>query len=143
MAVSTDDMQAIRQWLIANGTDVTGLPTQTTFLDTIAVTAVNTSTGQVVSVPLTAFAEWAETLNTQNADGAAKALRAAAGAAKAQKDLETALQNLAGTQAAAETLISNIGAAILDYLRPITQAEYDAIVDAGTLEDRPYLIYED
>ena len=143
MAVSTDDMQAIRQWLIANGTDVTGLPTQTTFLDTIAVTAVNTSTNQVVSVPLTAFAEWAETLNTQNADGAAKALRAAAGAAKAQKDLETALQNLAGTQAAAETLISNIGAAILDYLRPITQAEYDAIVDAGTLEDRPYLIYED
>jgi len=143
MAVSTDDMQAIRQWLIANGTDVTGLPIQTTFLDTIAVTAVNTSTGQVVSVPLTAFAEWAETLNTQNADGANKALRAAAGAAKAQKDLETALQNLAGTQAAAETLISNIGAAILDYLRPITQAEYDAIVDAGTLEDRPYLIYED
>jgi PHD/YefM family antitoxin component YafN of YafNO toxin-antitoxin module len=143
MAVTNEDLQTIRAWLIQNGTDVTQLPQQTTLLNTVAVTCVNTNTGQVVKVPLTAFAEWAETLNTQNNEGAQRALRAAAAAAKAMKDLQDALTNLEAATSEATGIINNINSAILAFLRPITQEQYDALVQADELEDRPYFIYEE
>ena len=125
------------------GTDIASLPTETSIQSTIRLPAVKTDTGAVVSVPLSAMAEYIDSLNTENRQSALKAQSAAAGAAKAQADLRFALGQLEEATGSATELIDNINEAILNYLRPITQAQYDALVNAGTLEDRPYLIYEE
>lgn len=143
MAVSISDLEQIRDYLIGQGTDVTELPEVTTDVDLITLPAVNTRTGGLVTLPMSTITQYINSLNTQNNQSALKALHAAAGAAKAQADLQAALNVLTNATTAANELISDISSAILGYLTPITQAQYDALVDAGTLENRPYLIYED
>lgn len=143
MAVSISDLEQIRDYLIGQGTDVTELPEVTTDVDLITLPAVNTRTGGLVTLPMSTITQYINSLNTQNNQSALKALHAAAGAAKAQADLQAALNVLTNATTAANELISDISSAILDYLTPITQEQYDALVDAGTLENRPYLIYED
>lgn len=143
MAVSISDLEQIRDYLIGQGTDVTELPEVTTDVDLITLPAVNTRTGGLVTLPMSTITQYINSLNTQNNQSALKALHAAAGAAKAQADLQAALNVLTNATTAANELISDISSAILNYLTPITQEQYDALVDAGTLENRPYLIYED
>ena len=143
MALTNEELEQVRSYLITAGTDITSLPTETNIQSTIRLPAVKTDTRAVVGIPLTAIAEYIDSLNTQNNQSALKAQAAAAGAAKAQADLRYALGQLDDATESAEELINNIDGAILDYLTPITQAQYDALVQADELEDRPYYIYED
>ena len=143
MALTNEELEQVRSYLITAGTDIPSLPTETNIQSTIRLPAVKTDTRAVVGIPLTAIAEYIDSLNTQNNQSALKAQAAAAGAAKAQADLRYALGQLETAQEAAEDIVYNINEAILDYLTPITQAQYDALVQADELEDRPYYIYED
>jgi hypothetical protein len=143
MALTNEELEQVRSYLITVGTDITSLPTETNIQSTIRLPAVKTDTRAVVGIPLTAIAEYIDSLNTQNNQSALKAQAAAAGAAKAQADLRYALGQLDDATESATELINNINSAILAFLRPITQEQYDALVQADELEDRPYFIYEE
>lgn len=143
MALTNEELEQVRSYLITVGTDITSLPTETNIQSTIRLPAVKTDTRAVVGIPLTAIAEYIDSLNTQNNQSALKAQAAAAGAAKAQADLRYALGQLDDATESATELINNINSSILAFLRPITQEQYDALVQADELEDRPYFIYEE
>ena len=143
MALTNEELEQVRAHLITVGTDVTTLPQYTSILNLITLPAVNTSTGAMVAVPMTKLFDAVDERTALDNEAQQKALKAAAAAAKAAKDLQDALASLSTTQAAADALIADIGTAILAYLTPITQQQYDALVQAGTLENRPYLIYEE
>ena len=145
MAVTQEDLEQIRAYLIAHSTDVTDLNEASSVTDgDISLPAVNTTSHEMVSVPLSLIREYVASQVGSVNQARNAALSAAAGANQSKARIDEILNAIGATQELAGEVIDNLDEEIMRVFTPISQTQYDALVDAGTVDaNKFYFIYEE